>query len=73
MFFLDTPADQVAPAHRQAIVTVLVGETYVETWQVLCQPNWQAYADRHGFDLIVIAHLPDMSERGQGRDRKSVV
>ncbi|MBP6546583.1 MAG: hypothetical protein KA220_07695 [Phenylobacterium sp.] len=67
MFFLDTPADQVAPAHRQAIVTVLVGETYVETWQVLCQPNWQAYADRHGFDLIVIAHLPDMSERGQGR------
>lgn len=67
MFFLDTPADQVAPAHRQAIVTVLVGETYVETWRVLCQPNWQAYADRHGFDLIVIAHLPDMSERGQGR------
>lgn len=67
MFFLDTPADQVAPAHRQAIVTVLVGETYVETWQVLCQPNWQAYADRHGFDLIVIAHLPDASERGRGR------
>lgn len=67
MFFLDAPADQVAPAHRQAIVTVLVGETYVETWRVLCQPNWQAYADRHGFDLIVIAHLPDMSERGQGR------
>lgn len=67
MFFLDAPADQVAPAHRQAIVTVLVGETYVETWRVLCQPNWEAYADRHGFDLIVIAHLPDMSERGQGR------
>lgn len=67
MFFLDTPADQVAPVHRQAIVTVLVGETYVETWRVMCQPNWQAYADRHGFDLIVIAHLPDMSERGQGR------
>lgn len=67
MFFLETPADQVASAHRQAIVTVLVGETYVETWRVMCQPNWQAYADRHGFDLIVIAHLPDMSERGQGR------
>lgn len=67
MFFLETPADQVAPAHRQAIVTVLVGESYVETWRAMCQPNWQAYADRHGFDLIVIAHLPDTSERGMGR------
>jgi hypothetical protein len=67
MFFLGSPADLVRPAHRQAIVTVLVGETYVETWRVMCQLNWQAYADRHGFDLIVIAHLPDMSERGRGR------
>nr|QQZ51819.1 hypothetical protein JKL49_13540 [Phenylobacterium glaciei] len=25
MFFLASPADEVAPAHRQAIVTVLVG------------------------------------------------
>lgn len=67
MFFLESPADQVTPAHRQAIVTVLVGQTYVETWRVMCQANWQAYADRYGFDLVVIAHLPDMSERGQGR------
>ncbi|MFZ3008734.1 MAG: hypothetical protein WA047_21425 [Phenylobacterium sp.] len=67
MFFLDSPTDEVLPAHRQAIVTVLVGESYVQTWRVMCQPNWQAYADRHGFDLIIIAHLPDMSERGQGR------
>ena len=67
MFFLGSPADEVTPAHRQAIVTVLVGETYVETWRVMCQINWQAYADRHGFDLVVIAHLPDMSERGRGR------
>ena len=67
MFFLESPADSVAPVHRQAIVTVLVGETYVQTWRVMCQPNWQAYADRHGFDLIVIAHLPDASERGLGR------
>jgi hypothetical protein len=67
MFFLESSADQVTPAHRQAIVTVLVGQAYVETWRVMCQANWQAYADRYGLDLIVIAHLPDMSERGQGR------
>lgn len=67
MFFLESPADEVQPAYRQAIVTVLVGQTYVETWRVMCEPNWQAYADRHGFDLIVIAHLPDASPRGLGR------
>ncbi|WP_340643846.1 hypothetical protein [Phenylobacterium sp.] len=67
MFFLESPADEVAPVYRQALVTVLVGETYVETWRIMCQANWQAYAGRHGFDLIVIAHRPDMSERGQGR------
>ena len=67
MFFLASPADEVAPAHRQATVTVLVGETYEQVWRVMCQSNWQAYADRHGFDLIVIAHRPDMSPRGQAR------
>ncbi|MBR7619481.1 hypothetical protein JKL49_08790 [Phenylobacterium sp. 20VBR1] len=67
MFFLASPADEVAPAHRQAIVTVLVGETYEQVWRVMCQSNWQAYADRHGFDLIGIAHRPDMSPRGQAR------
>nr|QQZ51820.1 hypothetical protein JKL49_13545 [Phenylobacterium glaciei] len=36
-------------------------------WRVMCQSNWQAYADRHGFDLIGIAHRPDMSPRGQAR------
>ncbi|MDP2012060.1 MAG: hypothetical protein Q8K11_17965 [Phenylobacterium sp.] len=67
MFFLESPAGEVSPGHRNAIVTVLVGQAYVETWRVMCEANWRAYAERWGFDLIVIAHLPDASPRGRGR------
>jgi hypothetical protein len=51
----------------QAIVTLVIGEKYLKRWKKLCQENWQNYADKHGYDLIVIDTSLDRSERALKR------
>ena len=53
--------------HTKAIVTLAVGESYVQAWQQTCEANWRSYADKHGFDLICIDHALDSSMRAQKR------
>lgn len=52
---------------RRAIVTMAVGQGYAERWRRLCEPNWRAYAERHGLDLICIERPLDDSERAAAR------
>ena len=52
---------------RKAIVTLAIGAAYDERFERFCRPNWAAYAERHGFDLIVIKDPLDVSERAQTR------
>jgi hypothetical protein len=53
--------------HSKAIVTMAVGGSYLANWRRVCEPNWQAYAQRHGYDIICIDHLLDDSPRAQAR------
>lgn len=52
---------------RQAIVTLAIGANYTERFERHCRANWIAYANRHGFDLIVITDPLDTSERARNR------
>ncbi|HXI99808.1 MAG TPA: hypothetical protein VNH44_01210, partial [Micropepsaceae bacterium] len=52
---------------RKAIVTLAIGAAYAERFEQLCRRNWAVYADRHGFNLIVIKEPLDTSERAQKR------
>ena len=52
---------------KQAIVTLAIGADYAERFERHCRANWTAYANRHGFDLIVITHPLDTSERARSR------
>jgi hypothetical protein len=45
-----------------AIVSLVIGDAYLSAWRKHCQPNWQAYAERHGFDLIIFTEPLDKSE-----------
>jgi hypothetical protein len=54
-------------ANKKAILTLAIGEKYLADWKRLCQPNWQEYADKHGYDLICIDKPLDNSERAQKR------
>lgn len=46
---------------RHAIVTMLVGDRYIEEWDKYCRNNWLAYGKRHDCDVIVLTEpvLPD--------------
>lgn len=51
----------------RAIVTLLIGAKFQERWRRLCRANWQTYADRHGYDLVVLEQPLDDSARASGR------
>ncbi len=53
---------------RKALVTIAIGDKFQREWTTLCRNNWQAYADKHNYDLISITSTLDSSERGQNRN-----
>jgi hypothetical protein len=71
LYFLDPLAapevQKGIGSSEKAIVTLVVGEAYMRVWQTACRASWEAYAARHGYDLIVITDLFDRSERGRER------
>ena len=51
----------------KAIVTLAIGDRYLQHWKHTCEANWRAYAARHGFDVICIDKPLDDSERARKR------
>jgi len=54
-------------ANRNAIVTLAIGEKYLEPWKQECEANWKQYAEKYGYDLICLDQPLDTSERAQKR------
>jgi hypothetical protein len=52
---------------KTAIVTLAIGQNYSERFELLCRKNWSAYAERHGFDIVVIKEPLDLSDRARRR------
>ncbi|MET0275172.1 MAG: hypothetical protein ABW360_19465 [Phenylobacterium sp.] len=67
MILIDNGGTGFQPRHRRAIVTLVVGEEYARIWKVMCEASWQAYAERWGYDLLVITEPLDASPRGMER------
>lgn len=40
--------------NTKALFTLAIGAQYQNLWQTHCRPNWEAYARRHGYDIVVI-------------------
>src|SRR5260370_9191320 len=53
--------------NQKAIVTFAIGEKYYTNWKNFCKPNWQAYGEKCGFDLICIDDRLDTSDRASKR------
>jgi hypothetical protein len=51
----------------KAIVTLAIGEQYHRAWKEWCEPNWQAYASKHGYDVICLDRPLDDSDRAKRR------
>jgi len=52
---------------KAAIVTIAIGDAYLNRWRAYCKPGWSRYAAKCGFDLIVIDEPLDQTPRGTGR------
>jgi hypothetical protein len=52
---------------RAALVTLAIGAEVSERWHRVCESNWRAYADKHGYDLICIEEPLDNSRRARER------
>lgn len=55
------------PRHDKALVTLAVGAHHAHLFETLCRENWQRYAARHGYDLVVFTEPLDASARAQAR------
>jgi hypothetical protein len=51
----------------QALVTLVVGSAYQQLFDRYCRKNWTSYAQRHGYDLIVLDRPLDRSPRARAR------
>lgn len=51
----------------KALVTLAIGTGLHERWLQSCQPDWQRYAERHGYDLICITEPLDTSALARAR------
>lgn len=68
MFFgLKGRQSQFKPVHNKAIVTLLIGDEYLQIWRTLSMNSWLSYADKFGFDVIAILSPLDESDRGKSR------
>lgn len=52
---------------KKAIVTLAVGKRFARMVRNYCHTNWKMYAEKYGYDLIIIKELLDKTEFGQSR------
>ena len=52
---------------NKAIVTLAVGERCYQPWQRLLRPGWQAWCERHHYDLVAFEQPLDSSLRAAAR------
>ena len=52
---------------RKAIVTLAVGDRYLQHWKSICEANWRTYGAQHGFDVICFDKPLDDSARARKR------
>jgi hypothetical protein len=51
--------------NKVAIVTLIVGDNYKSMWEKFCKKSFEDYAKKYNFDLVLIEHAIDKSEKAQ--------
>lgn len=65
MIFIGPSHGLTHTEHTKAIVSVVIGEAYQRVWATSCRRSWEAYAARHGYDLIVLTEHLDPADAGR--------
>lgn len=51
----------------KCLVTLVIGDQYKAMFETHFKPTWVKYADKHGYDLVIIDDYMDDSEAGRAR------
>ncbi|MBL6958309.1 MAG: hypothetical protein ISR52_04960 [Rhodospirillales bacterium] len=54
---------------KKAIVTIAIGDNYIDEFERYVRSGWQKYCNRHGYDLYV---LTDLIDKNMDQDKKSL-
>ncbi len=52
---------------KKALVTIAIGDAYIQPWKTFCFPGWKQYADKHGYDIVLITDMLDSGPLGTSR------
>lgn len=55
------------PNSKKLLVTLAVGKSFLADWQQWLSASWTAYAERHGYDIVVFTESLDDRKRAQQR------
>lgn len=45
--------------NKKALVTLAIGQRYEDLWNKYCKSTWEPYAEKHGYDIIIIKRWLD--------------
>ncbi|MDV7339041.1 hypothetical protein RYZ26_05525 [Terasakiella sp. A23] len=48
--------------NKKALVTLAIGDHYVDLWNKYCKRTWEPYAEKYGYDIVIIKRWLDDSE-----------
>lgn len=52
---------------RTALVTLCLGDSYIDLFERYCRPNWEWYAEAHGYDVVVLTEMLDSAPEARQR------
>jgi len=59
--------------NSKAIVSIAAGKRFVRMADRFCRENWKLYADKHGYDLIILNTPPDPNDKRVAAWQKCLV
>jgi len=52
---------------KRALVTLVIGDKYIQLFKKYCAANWKEYADKYNYDVVVIDNYIDVSRKAKNR------
>jgi hypothetical protein len=73
LHWVSAAGQDLVPQSAVAMVTIVIGRDYADTWQRAARPSWERYAQRCGFDIVVIQAPFDVHDQRSPAWQKCLV
>ncbi|MBF0123751.1 MAG: hypothetical protein HQL60_00280 [Magnetococcales bacterium] len=67
LHLISSPHDTLLPQAKEAIVTLVIGDSFRYSWEGAAKASWVRYAEKHDLDIVLIQQPLDGSLMAQSR------